>query len=265
MKKGLRIALIMLLIVSLIAVAGCSSKAPAPAPAPSGGGDQPKVLKVGSDIAYAPFEYFDEKQVATGFDIDLMSAIAADMGYKAEFETSAFDGLIPSLQAGKYDCVISAMTITTERAKSVKFSEPYFKAVQYIAFKKGQKYEKLADLKGKKVGVQLNTTGQFAVEDAGIKPQKFDTTPDALNALLIGGVDVVVADNQPVLSFIEANKAGDIECVTADTEDEFYGVAFKIDNTELADKVNATLKKFKENGKYEEIYKKWFKGEIPKF
>jgi polar amino acid transport system substrate-binding protein len=132
MKKGLRVALIMMLIVSLIAVAGCSSKAPAPAPAPapSGGGDQPKVLKVVSDIAYAPFEFFDEKHQATGFDIDLMNAIAADLGYKAEFETSAFDGLIPSLQAGKYDCVISAMTITPERAKSVKFSEPYFKAVQ---------------------------------------------------------------------------------------------------------------------------------------
>lgn len=261
MKKGIRVALVLMLIVSLIAVAGCGSKAPAPAP----GGDQPKVLKVGSDIAYAPFEYFDEKHQPTGFDIDLMSAIAEDLGYKAEFETAAFDGLIPSLQAGKYDCVISAMTITEERAKSVKFSDPYFSAVQYIAFKKGEKYEKLADLKGKKVGVQLNTTGQFAVEDAGITPQKFDTTPDALNALLIGGVDVVVADNQPVLSFIEANKTSDIECVTADTADEFYGIAFKMENTELADKVNATLKKFKENGKYEEVYKKWFKGEVPKF
>jgi len=269
MKKGLRILLIVMLILSLVAVAGCSSKTPAPAPAPAPAGDkpaeQPKVLKVGSDIAYAPFEYFDEKQKATGFDIDLMTAIAEDMGYKVTFETSTFDGLIPSLQAGKYDAVISAMTITAERAKAVKFSDPYFSAVQYIAYKKGQKFEKIADLKGKKIGVQLNTTGQFACEEAGLKPQKYDTTPDALNALLIGGVDVVVADNQPVLSFIEANKATNIECVTADTADEFYGIAMKLDNTELASKVNATLKKFKENGKYGEIYKKWFKGEVPKF
>ncbi len=260
MKKRLRFTLILLLIVSLVAVSGCSSSAPAPAP-----GGEEKILKVGSDIAYAPFEYFNEKQEATGFDIDLMTAIAEDMGYKAEFETAAFDGLIPSLQAGKYDCVISAMTITEERGKVVKFSDPYFSAVQYIAFKKGEKYEKLADLAGKKIGVQLNTTGQFAVEDAGLETQKFDTTPDALNALLIGGVDVVVADNQPVLSFIEANQASDIESVTADPADEFYGIAMKIDNTELADKINATLKKFKENGKYAEIYSKWFKGEIPKF
>jgi len=257
-KKGLYITMVIMLIVSLVAVTGCSNNAPAP-------GGEEKILKVGSDIAYAPFEYFDEKQEATGFDIDLMTAIAEDMGYKAEFETAAFDGLIPSLQAGKYDAVISAMTITEERGEVVKFSDPYFSAVQYIAFKKGEKYEKIADLEGKKIGVQLNTTGQFAVEDAGLTTQKFDTTPDALNALLIGGVDVVVADNQPVLSFIEANQASDIECVTADTEDEFYGIAMQLENTELAEKINATLKKFKENGKYAEIYSKWFKGEVPKF
>ncbi len=258
MKKSLRIVLIVMLIVSLVAVVGCSSNDPAP-------GGEEKILKVGSDIAYAPFEYFDEKQEATGFDIDLMTAIAEDMGYKAEFETAAFDGLIPSLQAGKYDCVISAMTITEERGEVVQFSDPYFSAVQYIAFKKGENYEKIADLEGKKIGVQLNTTGQFAVEDAGLVPQKFDTTPDALNALLIGGVDVVVADNQPVLSFIEANQTDDIESVTADTEDEFYGIAMQLENTELADEINATLKKFKDNGKYAEIYGKWFKGEIPQF
>lgn len=256
MKKGLRISLVLILIVSLVAVVGCSSNTPAPGE---------KILKVGSDIAYAPFEYFDEKQEATGFDIDLMTAIAEDMGYKAEFETAAFDGLIPSLQAGKYDCVISAMTITEERGEVVQFSDPYFSAVQYIAFKKGEKYEKIADLAGKKIGVQLNTTGQFAVEDAGLETMKFDTTPDALNALLIGGVDVVVADNQPVLSFIEANQASDIESVTADTEDEFYGIAMQLENKELANQINATLKKFKENGKYAEIYSDWFKGEVPKF
>lgn len=263
MKRGLRIALVLMLVISLIAVAGCSSQAPA---GDQGKGDQTKkVLKVGSEISYAPFEYFDENQKPTGFDIELMTAIAEDLGYEVEFETSAFDGLIPSLQAGKYDCVISAMTITEDRAKSVRFSDPYFKSVQYIAFKKGGNYQKLADLKDVKVGVQLNTTGQYAVEEVGINPKKFDTTPDALNALLTGGVDAVVADNQPVLVFIENNPGADIECVTADTPDEFYGIAFKLDNTELCDKVNATLKKFKENGKYAEIYSKWFKGEVPTF
>lgn len=268
MKKGLRIFLILMLIVSLVAVAGCGSSTSAPTPAPAGDNkpaEQPKVLKVGSDIAYAPFEYYDEKHVATGFDVDLLTAIAEDIGYKAEFETAAFDGLIPALQANKYDCVISAMTIREDRAKSVKFSDPYFKAEQYIAFLEGKEYAKVADLKDLKVGVQLNTTGQFVLEDVGQKPMKYDIMPDALNALLHGGVNAVVGDNQAILAFIEANPGTKIKYVTADTGDEFYGIAFNLNNTELADKVNASLKKFKENGKYDEIYKKWFKGEVPKF
>ena len=255
MKKSLRFALIIMVIISLVAVVGCSSEAP---------NSEEKVLKIGSDIAYAPFEYFDESNKPVGFDIDLMTAIAEDLGYQVEFETAAFDGLIASLQQGKYDAVISAMTITEKRAKSVDFSDPYFKAVQYIAFKEGESYGKIADLEGRKIGVQLNTTGQFAVEDAGIDTQKFETTPDALNALLIGGVDVVVADNQPVLDFIEKNKASNISYVEADTEDEFYGIAFKKGSPLLAE-INATLKKFKEDGTYAEIYGKWFKGEAPKF
>jgi polar amino acid transport system substrate-binding protein len=263
MKKRFRLALVITIIVSLFAFAGCGSKTPAPA---DNGGDQPKVLKVGSEIAYAPFESYDEKNNPVGFDIELLTAIAEDMGYKAEFQNASFDGLIPSLQAGKYDCVISAMTITEERAKSVLFSDPYFKAVQFIAFKKGgTAYQKLADLKNVKVGVQLNTTGQFAVEDIGIKPKKFETAPEAMNDLLIGGVDAAVIDNQVVLLFIQQNPNANIECVTADTPDEFYGIAFNLNNKELADKVNASLKKLKDNGKYAEIYSKYFEGEVPKF
>ncbi|MFA6807620.1 MAG: basic amino acid ABC transporter substrate-binding protein [Eubacteriales bacterium] len=257
MKKGLRIVLVLMLIVSLVAVVGCSNQSPA--------ADEAKVLKVGSDIAYAPFEYYDKDQKATGFDIELLTAIAEDLGYTVDFESAPFDGLITSVQQGKYDCIISAMTIKEDRAKSVLFSDPYFKAVQYIAFNKGENFEKIADLAGQKIGVQLNTTGQYAVEDAGMNPEKFKFLPDALNALLIGGVDVVVADNQPVLVFIENNPNANIECVVADTEDEFYGIAMKLGNTELAEGINTTLAKFKENGKYAEIYSKWFKGEVPTF
>jgi len=261
LKKGLHIALVLILIISLAAVAGCSSQAPADKPA-----EQPKVLKVGSEIAYAPFESYDEKNNPVGFDIEILTAIAEDMGYKAEFENCTFDGLIPALQTNKYDCIISAMTITPKRAEQVLFSDPYFKAVQFIAYKKGTgPYEKLADLKGKKVGVQFNTTGQEAVIAAGIDPKKFETAPEAMMDLLNGGIDAAVIDNQVVLLFIQQNPNANLECVTADTPDEFYGIAFNKSNTELVSKVNASLKKLKENGKYAEIYSKYFQGEVPKF
>lgn len=262
-KSKFRFVLTGLLSLSLLTLAGCgSSGTPAPSSNPA---PEEKVLRVGSDIAYAPFEFMDEKQQPTGFDIELIQAIGADMGYKVNIETSAFDGLIPALQAGKYDAIISAMTITEERAQSVQFSDKYFLSGQYIAMKKGAGFKTLADLKGKKIGVQLNTTGQYAAEKNGMQTNKYDTTPDALNALISGGVDAVVADSPVVLWFEAQNPTAQIESVDANSGEEFYGIAMKQGNTDLAGKVNASLKKLMDNGKYNEIYKKWFKKDAPKF
>lgn len=262
-KPKFRLVMAGILSLSLLALAGCGSK---PAPTPATPAPVEKVLKVGSEISYAPFEFMDEKQQPTGFDIELMQALGADMGYtKVNIETAAFDGLLPALQAGKYDAVISAMTITEKRAQSVQFSDKYFRAIQYIAMKKGSNFKTLEDLKGKKVGVQLSTTGQEAVEKVGIEPRKFDTAPDAMNDLLNGGVDAVVADGPVVLWFQAQNPKAEIVSVEANVEQEFYGIAMKQDNKDLGTKLNASLKKFRENGKYNEIYKKWFKVDAPKF
>ncbi|MDP4160009.1 MAG: basic amino acid ABC transporter substrate-binding protein [Bacillota bacterium] len=266
-KSKVRLVLAGLLSLSLLTLAGCgSSSAPAPKPETPAPAAADKVLKVGSDIAYAPFEFMDEKQQPTGFDMELIQALGADMGYgKVSIETCAFDGLIPALQAGKYDAIISAMTITDERSKSIQFSDKYFKTVQYIAMKKGSDFKKLADLKGKKVGVQLNTTGQYAVEKLGMETKKYDTTPDALNDLLNGGLDAVVADAPVVLWFQAQNPNAQINSVEADSDQEYYGIGMKQGNKDLAGKMNASLKKFMDNGKYNEIYKKWFKKDAPKF
>lgn len=256
-----RLVMTGILTLSLLALTGCGS---ASAPTPATPAPVEKILKVGSDIAYAPFEFMDEKQQATGFDIELIQALGADMGYtKVNIETSAFDGLILALQAGKYDAVISAMTITEDRAKGVLFSDKYFLSGQYIAMKKGANFKKLEDLKGKKIGVQLNTTGQYAVEAKGMETKKYDTTPDALNTLLTGGVDAVVADSPVVLWFQAQNPTAQIESVDADSGKEYYGIAMKLGNTELAGKMNASLKKLIDNGKYNDIFKKWFKKDAP--
>lgn len=265
-KSKFRIVLTGLLSLSLLTLAGCgSASAPAPTPTTPAPAAADKVLKVGSDITYAPFEFMDDKQQPTGFDMELIQALGKDMGYKVNIETASFDGLIPALQAGKYDAVISAMTITDDRTKSVQFSDKYFKTVQYIAMKKGSSFKTLADLKGKRVGVQLNTTGQFDVEKKGITPKKYDTTPDALNDLLNGGLDAVVADSPVVLWFQAQNPSAQIESVEADVDQEYYGIAMKLGNTELSTKMNASLKKLIDNGTYNTIFKKWFKKDAPKF
>ncbi len=264
-KKSFHLILTTVLILSLVALAGCGTTTPTTS-APAGGtaaSTPEKILKVGSDIAYAPFEFMDEKQNPVGFDIDLLNAIAKDMGYKAQFETSPFDGLNLSLASGKYDAVISAMTITPERAKVVLFSDKYFLATQYIAVKKGSAIKTAADLKGKRVGVQAATTGQYAMDKMGVTTKKYDTTPDAMTDLVNGGLDAVVADSPVILYFINKQPNANIVALQGDFEKEFYGIAMKLDNKALAEKLNASLKKLISNGEYAKIYKKWFNADPP--
>lgn len=275
-KRSLRVILVVAIVIGLFALTGCGS-APATTTTGSSSGSSSgsstptpptpppadKVLKVGSDITYAPFEFMDQNQKPIGFDIDLLDAIAKDMGYTTKYETSPFDGLILSLASKKYDAVISAMTITEERSKSVLFSDKYFLATQYIAVKKGSPIKSAADLKGKRVGVQTDTTGQFAMDKMGVTTKKYDTTPDALTDLVNGGLDAVVADSPVVLYFINKNPNANVQALSGDFPKEYYGIAMNKDNTELAGKLNASLKKLIDNGEYAKIYKKWFNADPP--
>lgn len=265
MKKSLRNGIMAVVMMGLLALTGCGGQSQTPPANTGSNAGAEKILKIGSAIEYAPFEFMDEKQNPTGFDVDLMNEIGKDMGYKVEFESSSFDGLVAAIGQGKYDAVISAMTITDERAKSVLFSEPYFESAQVIAVKKGSDIKSEQDLKGKKVGVQQATTGQDAVESLGVDPKKFETIGDAINDMMIGGSDAVVADTPTLYYFIKQNPNMDIEVVSSAFPKEYFGIAFKLDNKELADQVNASLKKLMDNGTYNDVYKKWFNEDAPKF
>jgi ABC-type amino acid transport substrate-binding protein len=223
-----------------------------------------KVIKVGTEAAYAPFEYVEEgTNKIVGFDAELMEAIGDAIGYKVELVNTGWDGLIPGVQNKNIDAVISAMTITDERSKQVTFSDPYFVAVQYVAVKEGATYKKAEELKGKKIGVQINTTGHFAAEKiSGVVKEDiktFDTTPTALTELVNGGVEAVIADSPVVLDFIKKNpnaKVGYFDPLFKDKDN--YGIAMNKNNTELHKLINEGLKKVKDSGKYDEIFKKYF-------
>jgi len=125
----------------------------------SGGAMGAKVLKVGTDPAFPPFESTNDKGEIIGFDMDIIKAVAAAVGYDVQFTAVAWDGIIPGLIAGNYDVIASGMTITDERKQSVNFSDSYFEASQVIiTMKKAKVLNKLSDLEGKKVSVQIGTT-----------------------------------------------------------------------------------------------------------
>ncbi|MTV49640.1 transporter substrate-binding domain-containing protein [Heliobacillus mobilis] len=258
MKQWLKIGLASLLCVGLLTtVAGCGSQPTQSAKEPS-----KNVLRVASDAAYAPFEWKNDKGEIVGFDIDLIKEVGKEINADIEIVDTPFDGIISSLANKNVDMIISAMTINDKRKQTVDFSNPYFVAVQSIAVKEGSPIKTFAELKDKKVGVQNATTGQDVVEKLmGAKNPKisrFDTTPTALNMLINGDVEAVVADKPVVQYFLKNNPSAKLSLLDDTSfETEEYGIAVQKGNTELQKKVNDALDKMKKNGKIKEISDKY--------
>jgi len=228
----------------------------------SGGGGGGEVLTVGSDIPYPPFEQGKAGNY-TGFDIELMEAIAGKIGRTAEFQDTSFETIFRDVAQGKFEAVISAATITAEREKAVAFSDPYYLSEQAILVKEGSDITGLADLSGKTVGAQQGTTGlELGKEkaDAGeLRP--YPEGPDAVNALKSGTVEAVIIDAPVAQNAVE--KSGGVEIAEKVPTEETYGIALAKDNTDLLDKVNQGLEEVIDDGSYKTIYEKWFHLEPP--
>ncbi|WP_018130334.1 basic amino acid ABC transporter substrate-binding protein [Effusibacillus pohliae] len=261
-SKALMFAATLLLGTALV---GCGSKTQSPGQTGGGAAPAPQVKEyvVGTDAAYAPFESQNEKGEIVGFDVDLLKAIADKAGFKVTFKNTPWEGIFTNLQNGDRDILISAITITDERKKSMDFSEPYFEAKQLIAVPKDSKIAKFEDLKGKKVGVQTGTTGDDVVskllgkDNPNVK--RFESTPLALKELANGGVEAVVADNGVVINYVKNNSDKGFKMIDDPSfEKEFYGIAVKKGNKELLDKINDGLKKIKDDGTYKKIYDQYF-------
>ncbi|NER79614.1 MAG: basic amino acid ABC transporter substrate-binding protein [Leptolyngbya sp. SIO1D8] len=217
------------------------------------------VLTVATEPAFPPFEFQAENGELQGFDIDLMTAIGETAGLEVTFESLPFDGIIPALQAGTVDAAISGMTITEERLQTVDFSRPYIKAGLAIAVQEADTEVKgLDDLEGKKIAVQIGTTGaDQAAEIPGAEISTFDSAPLALQELANGNVDAVINDAPVTLDAIASGNISGLKVVGELLTEEFYGIALPKDSENVA-LVNDALTTMMEDGTYAEIYMKWF-------
>ncbi len=259
MKKITAIFLTALLLVGIVAMSGCSKKEAAQQQAP-----QEKVMKIITEASFAPFE-FKEGNDFVGFDIEIIKAICEDQGYKPEIVHMGFDSLIPALQAGKADCAISGMSITDERKKSIDFSDSYFDAGLIIAVAENNNDIKtLDDLKGKKIAGQVGTIGADACNAVKEKDPKteirtFDAIGEAFMELEKGGVDAVINDQAVTAYYIKTTGKGKTKMVgDLFSADDHYGIAIKKGNAEMLKVINDGLASIRSNGKYDEIYQKWF-------
>lgn len=224
--------------------------------------DDAKVLRVGAEPSYAPFEFMDEQtKELTGFDIDLIAAIAEAEGYTIEITTMPFDGLIPALMTGTIDTALSAMTINEERKKRVDFSEPYYESGLSILIRAADqdKFKTVKDLEGQTICCQIGTTGSFyAAEIPGATVSNFNTAPESYLELRAGGCAAAINDRPVNDYYLNTNSSSGIVSLPDTLSAENYGIAVRKGNEEILSLINSGFDKIKANGVYEKLYTKWF-------
>ncbi len=220
-------------------------------------------LVVGINAEYPPFESVDEAANIVGFDPDLMVAIADAAGFTFKWVNTKWDGIFVGLASGEYDAVISAATITAERAQTVDFSNPYYEAGQAIVVRADETEIEVADdLAGKKVGVQLGTTGDmWLTDETAAEVLRYEENTLAVQALAAGDVDAAVMDNPTAAEIVKANPELNLKLLPGVYTEENYGIAVNKDRPDALAAINKGLAVVKASGKYDAIWNKWFGAE----
>lgn len=215
------------------------------------------VLRVGTDATYPPFETISTTNgEVVGFDADLMRAIGSKLGVEVEFLVVPFDGILAALSAGKYDAVISAMTITEERSRHVLFSKPYYAAGQSICVRSDGNVQGIADLPGHRLGVQLGTTGERMAKDVEhAEVVSFDAIGAAFLDLRIGRLDAVIADTPTAALF--AREHPEVRVVGEPITRESYGIAFRTQDESLKKAIDSALGDLEGDGRIRELRRRW--------
>lgn len=260
MKKLLM--LVMCLIMSL-AIAGCGGSSDKQAAQPAKGG---KVLKVATDANYPPFEFYQEKSKSfAGFDIELMNAVAREMGYdRVEYQAVEFKDILKGLNERQYDAAIAGISITDERRRSVQFSKAYVNdSFKVVVPKTATQGDKLADLEGKRVAVEAGTAGEAMAKQAkAAEVIPAQGTEAALKLMADGRADCVIANSLVVDFFLQHGYADRIKFAgTHFLLVDAYGIALAQGDQQTVDKVNAALDAVKRSGEYSRIYKSYFGDE----
>ncbi|WP_416897198.1 MAG: ABC transporter substrate-binding protein [Minwuia sp.] len=228
---------------------------------------QAETLRIGTEGAYPPFNNLTADGKLEGFDVDIAKALCEEMKVECTFVTQDWDGIIPALQAGKFDAIIASMSITDERKKKVDFTEKYYNTPPALAVPKDSDLTVISKeaLSGKTIGAQGSTTHSNYAEatwtdsDIRLYPTADEYKLDVANGRLDGVVDDVTVLEEWINSDDGAccKILGTITPVT-EIHGEGAGIAIRKGETELAERFNAAIKAIRANGKYKEINDKYF-------
>jgi polar amino acid transport system substrate-binding protein len=233
-----------------------------------GGASAQETIRIASEGAYPPFNSLNAAGQLEGFDIDIANALCEEMKAKCQIVTQDWDGMIPGLQAGKFDAVIASMSITPERLEKVDFSQKYYNTPPAIVAPKDTDIKGVTkeDLAGKTIGVQGSTThfnyAEKTYTDSEVKA--YPTADEYKLDLANGRLDAVSDDIVTLSQWLETSDGACCKLVgqitpVVEIHGPGAGVAVKKGNTALADKFTAAIAAIRANGKYKAINDKYFK------
>ncbi len=285
MKKGL--ALVAAAVMALSMLAGCGggsssakteTKAQTEAQTEAAGESQAEaagtastlkegVLQVGVEIGYPPMEYFDEDgKTAIGFDIELAQALAAEMGVELELVDTAWDGIFAGVDTDKYDVIMSSVSYLPERDENYTLSKTYVANAPVIVVPNDSEIADIADLEGKSVAVQMETTADYLIQEqisGGLNTElrQYEKVINAFDELKTGRVDAVCTDSV-VASYYLGDEANNYKTVWESPEKEPIVMCFKKGNDALCGEMEAALDALRASGKLGEIATKYFGSDI---
>ena len=239
---------LLLMIFGVVMLVGCGTKEIKK-------GTQKKYI-IGMSADFAPFEYRENGEIV-GFDVDLAKKIEEQAGIILEIQDIAFAGLLPALQTGKIDVILSGMSVTEDRKKAVNFTSPYFNVSQVIVVRDDNNtIINKASLAGKNIGVALGTTSDTTAENIeGINLIKYNKTYEAILALNTDKIDAIVLDYQQAKNFVGQNP--ELKILSEELAREEYAMAIGKKNTELLDILNDALGEIVGSEFYEELLIKY--------
>jgi arginine/ornithine transport system substrate-binding protein len=235
------------------------------------GAAEPTKIRIGVEGAYPPFSVVAPDGSLKGFDIDIAKALCAQMNVECSLVQQDFDGMIPALQARKFDAIIASMSITDERKKSVAFSDKYYNSPSRLVVKKGTVIPLTpAGLKGKRIGVQRSTIHDRYATDHFKAAQivRYGKQDEAFLDLGAGRVDMLMVDSVAASSgFLKTAAGKNFEFMGPVYDDPKYfgygaGVAVRKTDTELVGRLNAAIKAIRANGTYKKLQDQYFDFDI---
>lgn len=223
------------------------------------GKEDDNTLVMATNAEFPPYEYYEGEEIV-GIDVEIAQAICDELGKELVIEDMAFDSIIAAVDSGKADFGAAGMTVDPDREKNVAFTDSYAHASQVVIVKEGSDIASVEALEGKKVGVQLGTTGDIYAEDIkDVQLERFNKGFEAVQSLATGKIDAVIIDQEPAKVFVSQNEG--LVILDEHFTEEDYAIAVDKKNTQLVEDINEVLEELKASGKLDEIVNKYIKAD----